>query len=62
MIEYRYRHFSRKLLREDASFTAGPAPGAPMPDFALPTTDGGRVRKADFVGRRPLLLTFGSFT
>jgi peroxiredoxin len=33
-----------------------------MPDFDLPTTDGGRVRKHDFVGQRPLLLTFGSVT
>jgi peroxiredoxin len=33
-----------------------------MPDFDLPAVDGDRVRKADFVGRRPLLLAFASFT
>lgn len=33
-----------------------------MPDFDLPTTDGGRIRKEDFVGRCPLLLTFASIT
>jgi Iodothyronine deiodinase len=33
-----------------------------MPDFDLPTTDGGRIRKSDFVGRKPLLLAFGSVT
>ncbi len=32
-----------------------------MPDF-LPTTDGGRLRKADFAGARPVLLTFGAVT
>lgn len=39
-----------------------PRPGEQMPDFDLPTTDGDRLRKADFVGVRPLLLTFGSVT
>jgi FPC/CPF motif-containing protein YcgG len=33
-----------------------------MPEFDLPTTDGGRVRKNDFVGQQPLLLTMGSVT
>jgi hypothetical protein len=59
---YRYEHFRRKLLAADMAFPGGPAPGREMPDFDLPTTDGGRVRKADFVGHRPLLLAFASFT
>jgi hypothetical protein len=61
-MEYRYPHFKRELLMEDMEFSAGPPPGHPMPDFDLPTTDGGRVRKDDFVGERPLLLIFGSVT
>jgi hypothetical protein len=60
--DYRYPHFRRQLLLEDRAFTGGVRPGDALPDFDLPTTDGGRVRKADFVGERPLLLTFGSVT
>jgi hypothetical protein len=60
-MEYRYPHFERRLLLEDASFQVGPRPGEPMPDFDLPTTDGGHVRRADLLGR-PFLLAFGSFT
>ena len=41
---------------------AGGAPGEEMPDFDLPTTDGRRLRKADYVGVRPLLLSFDSVT
>jgi hypothetical protein len=60
--EYRYEHFKRELLIEDMAFAGGPGPGDPMPEFDLPTTDGGRVRKSDFVGDRPLFLTFASIT
>ncbi|MFP4600979.1 MAG: TlpA family protein disulfide reductase [Persicimonas sp.] len=62
MLEYRYPHFKRELLMEDMSFGGGPSPGEPMPDFELPTTDGDTIRKSDFVGDRPLLLTVGSIT
>lgn len=34
------------------------AVGDPMPDFALPTTDGTVVRLADFLGKSNLVLTF----
>lgn len=60
-MEYRYPHFKRELLREDSSFAAGAAPGQPLPDFDLPTTAGGRLRKQDVFGK-PLLLIFGSYT
>lgn len=60
--EYRYPHFEPWMMKHDATFGGGPAPGQPMPDFELPTTDGGCVRKSDFIGHRPLLLTFGSIT
>ncbi|NDY57013.1 redoxin domain-containing protein [Desulfovibrio sulfodismutans] len=32
--------------------------GDPMPDFDLPTIDGGRVRRTDFVGKKKLVLSF----
>jgi hypothetical protein len=35
---YRYLHFQRKLLREDASFTGGVRPGERFPEFDLTTT------------------------
>lgn len=61
-MSYRYEHFTRKLLAADMKFLGGPEPGQPMPDFDLPTTDGDRVRRSDFVGSRPLLVAFASFT
>lgn len=59
---YRYPHFRRDILLTDMAFRGGPSPGEPMPDFDLPTIDGGRVRKQDYVGRCPLLLTCTSIT
>jgi hypothetical protein len=59
---YRYPHFHSRLVVEDMRFHAGPRPGEEMPDFDLPTLEGGLVAKADFVGRAPLLLTMGSVT
>jgi hypothetical protein len=46
----------------DLRFLRGPQPGEAMPDFDLPTTEDGRVRKSDWVGRQPLLMAFGSIT
>jgi hypothetical protein len=59
---YRFDHFRREQLIEDLSFRAGHEPGWPVPDFDLPTVAGGRIRKADFMGLRPALLTFASLT
>ncbi len=61
-MEYRYPHFKRELLADDSAFEWGPSPGELIPDFELSTTDGGRVGKSDFVGERPLLLVFSSYT
>jgi hypothetical protein len=62
-MDYRFEHFSAGLLKEDAAFTDAGAPGSAMPDFDLPTVDGTRARRADFLQRqRPLLLTVGSVT
>lgn len=60
-MDYRYEHFGLELMREDSSFQHAPLPGNPAPDFELTTTEGNRLRKADFLGER-LLLTFASFT
>lgn len=61
-MHYRYANFKRQILMEDMGFHAGPEPGQSMPDFDLPAMDGGHVRKVDYVGRKPLPLTFGSVT
>jgi hypothetical protein len=50
------------ILRDLAGFGAGPAPGEKLPDFDLLTTDGKRVRREDFLGARPLLITFASLS
>ncbi len=59
---YRYPCFKREILFRDLSFRGGPSPGQPLPDFELATTEGEAIRKRDFVGRRPLLLTCASVT
>lgn len=61
-LAYRYDHFKREVFWGELSFKSGPAPGQPFPDFDLETTEGGRVQKADFVGKRPVLITLGSVT
>ncbi len=62
MSDYRFEHFRRDDLLDGRTFDAGRDPGWPMPDFDLPTLAGGHVRKADFLGNRPVLLTFASVT
>jgi hypothetical protein len=59
---YRYRRFRRHNLVDDLAFAAGKDPGWTAPDFDLPTLAGGRLRKEDFMGRRPVLFTFASIT
>ncbi len=61
-MSYRFDHFQRQQLVDDRSFGAGKDPGWQMPDFDLPTVSGVRIRKADFMGRRPVLFTFGCMT
>ncbi len=61
--DYRYSRLTAGLLMNDFRFKRGtPVPGTPFPDFDLRTTAGNAVRKADYVGRKPLLLVFGSAT
>jgi hypothetical protein len=59
---YRVDRFTKAMLDEDRAFQRGREPGWSMPDFDLPTVAGGRVRKSDFMARRPVLLTFASLT
>jgi hypothetical protein len=59
---YRFDHFRRQHLKDDKAFLAGKEPGWQVPDFDLVTVTGGRVRKSDFMGRRPVLFTFASLT
>jgi hypothetical protein len=61
-VHYAYRHFTREVLLADLSFSGGTRPGDPVPDFDLPAAGGGRIRKSDFVGRRPLLIECASIT
>lgn len=61
-MEYRFSHFNREVLTEDLDFHGGPKVGEPMPDFELCTSDDLYVRKSDYLGRRPLLVTFASIT
>lgn len=50
------------ILDDIAGFGDGPAPGGKLPEFDLLTTDGKRVRRDDFAGSRPLLITFASLS
>lgn len=62
-MDYRYPRFDRHHVLSDLrGFTGGPTPGEDMPDFDLPTLDGTRLRRTDFVGKRPLVLVTGSYT
>jgi hypothetical protein len=61
-MSYRFDQFRREHLRDALAFRSGKDPGWQAPDFDLPTTDGSRMRKADFVGTRPVLLAFASLT
>jgi hypothetical protein len=56
--------FIRGLFHgELGSFHEGPRIGQEAPDFTLPTHDGKRkYRLADYRGKRPVVLVFGSFT
>ena len=59
----RYQRLLGFLSGELGSFGEGPNPGQPAPDFALRTQDGNRtLHLADFRGRKPVVLVFGSFT
>ena len=61
--EYRYHHFTTKLLFHDLRFhKAAKRPGETLPEFDLPTTEAARIASDDFLGSQPLLLVTGSMT
>lgn len=61
--DYAYDHVSPQILFEDMRFSEdAPRPGDRLPEFDRPTDQGGRVRPADFIGRKPVLLFTGSLT
>ncbi len=61
--EYRYQHFTTKLLFHDLGFHRGSKrPGDTLPEFDLPTTGSERIATKDLVDDQPLLLVTGSMT
>lgn len=60
---YRYRHVTMGILLDDFRFGASALESGDLfPDFDIATTDGDRIRRSDFIDRKPLLLIFGSIT
>ena len=61
--DYRYQHVTMGVLLDDFRFgKSALKAGDSFPDFDIPTTDGGHIRRSDFIGRKPMLLVFGSVT
>ncbi|MBU1211537.1 MAG: redoxin domain-containing protein [Alphaproteobacteria bacterium] len=61
--EYVYDHVSSSVLKEDMAFSqSAPRPGDRLPDFDLQTTRGDRIKSADLVGQKPILVITGSYT
>ncbi|ESR24626.1 redoxin domain-containing protein [Lutibaculum baratangense] len=59
---YAYEHVSSEILSDDMQFRKGaPKAGDRLPEFDLPTAEGGWLRTRDLAGR-PVLLVTGSFT
>ncbi len=61
--QYRFEHLALPLLLKDMYFSKDdPSPGEQVPDFDLPTLDGGRFRSTELGETGPVLLIFGSYT
>lgn len=60
---YRFDHLGMRLVLGDMYYKKNdPGPGDRVPDFDLPTLDGGRFQSSDLAERGPVLLVFGSYT
>jgi hypothetical protein len=60
--DYRFDDLNTSMLLDDLRFHRDdPGPGNKVPEFDLPTTDGGRFTSDD-LGDRPVLMVFGSRT
>jgi peroxiredoxin Q/BCP len=69
MKSYRWKHLLTGILFGCAALVSGGAAlalevGDKAPDFALPSTTGKEIKRADFAGKQPLVLFFyiGAFT
>ena len=60
---YRFEHLALPTVLRDMYFNRDdPGQGDHVPDFDLPTLDGGRFRSSDLGETGPALLIFGSYT
>ena len=61
--KYRYDRVTMGILMSDFAFSKdSAAPGDLFPDFKVASTDGETILKERFLGKRPLLVVFGSAT
>lgn len=61
--DYRFSQVRLDLVLRDMYYPSdAPRPGDKVPDFELPTIDGGCIRTADLKDTGPVLLVFGSMT
>ena len=62
-LSYRFERLALGIVMKDMYFSNDdPGPGDCVPDFDLPTLDGGRFRSTDLGESGPALLIFGSYT
>lgn len=59
---YNYSHFTHEVLNDIEASFAGPRPGDRSPDFKATSLEGETFRLSDYVGRKNVLLVFGSAT
>lgn len=60
---YRYQHVTTGVLLDDFRFNkSAPKVGNSFPDFDLLTTTGEHICRGRYLGRKPVLLVFGSIT
>ncbi|HJN92589.1 MAG TPA: alkyl hydroperoxide reductase [Dehalococcoidia bacterium] len=61
--QYRFQHLRTGLILGDMRFGSDdPKPGDAVPEFDLPTVDGGRFQSGDLSQNGPALLVFGSLS
>lgn len=60
--EYNYSHFTREVLNDIEGPFAGPQAGERSPDFKIRCLEGETFRLSDYVGKKNVLLVFGSAT
>jgi hypothetical protein len=61
--EYRFERLTTGLAMHDMYYPSdAPRPGDEIPDFDMPTTDGGRFSRGDLAENAATLLVFGSYS